>query len=180
MHGDEELQRPGNPVVVGDTVQWLYHLNRSYYVLKLHVGAARVTFTELPKSFHRACRSLPPRDRTAQILMATSPSGRSPVVLVVNYDIVSAWAQSERTGKWTKWPELVRDCGVMKGRVGSLRLEWFAERSGVVLVAAPDSKTFLLDLRSKDISKCCYSSASSTIAYEMDVSSWVPTFTKIF
>ncbi|RLN27725.1 hypothetical protein C2845_PM05G07940 [Panicum miliaceum] len=111
--------------------------------------------------------------------MATSPSGRSPVVLVANSDVVSAWAQSERTGKWGKRPEFVRDCGVMKGRLGSLRLEWFAERSGVALVAAPDSTTFLLDLQSKDIRKCC-SSDSPTIAYEMDMSSWVPTFTKIF
>nr|TKW25089.1 hypothetical protein SEVIR_3G093800v2 [Setaria viridis] len=140
MYGDEMLQRPGNSVVVGDTVHCLYHLDRTYYVLKLHVKAARVTFTELPKSFHRACRFL--EDRTEQILLATSSSGRSLIVLVANNDMISGWAQSERTGKWSKRPQFVKDCGVMKGRPGSVRLEWFAEKSGIVLVTAPDSACF--------------------------------------
>nr|CAB3463386.1 unnamed protein product [Digitaria exilis] len=181
MHGDEELHRPENSVVIGDTVHWLYHLDRTYYVLKAHLRAARVTFTELPKSFHVACRSL--RDATEQILLVTSPpSGRSLMVLVANGGMISAWAQSERTGKWSKQPHfIVKDCGAaMKagGDLGTMRLQWFAERSGIVLVAAPDSSTFLLDLQSKGMTECS-SSGSSAIAYEMDVSSWVPTFTKI-
>lgn len=177
MHGDEKLQRPENSVVVRDTVHWLYHLDRTYYVLKVHLKAARVSFTDLPKSFHVACRSL--RDTRAQILLATSPPlGRSPMVLVADKGMISGWVQSERTRKWSKQPQfIVKDCwAAMKAGVRSMRLEWFAERSGVVLVTAPDS-SILLDLRSKSMTKCC--SSSSTIAYEMDVSSWVPTFTKI-
>nr|CAB3459700.1 unnamed protein product [Digitaria exilis] len=155
----------------------------TYYVLKAHLRAARVTFTELPKSFHVACRSL--RDAREQILLVTSPPlGRSPMVLVANNGMISAWAQSERTGKWSKQPHfIVKDCGAaMKAGddlIGSMRLDWFAERSGIVLVAAPDtSMSFLLDLQSKGMTECC-SSSSSTIAYEMDVASWVPTFTQI-
>ncbi|KAF8658217.1 hypothetical protein HU200_059439 [Digitaria exilis] len=137
MHGDEELHRPENSVVIGDTVHWLYHLDRTYYVLKAHLRAARVTFTELPKSFHVACRSL--RDAREQILLVTSPPlGRSPMVLVANNGMISAWAQSERTGKWSKQPHfIVKDCGAaMKAGddlIGSMRLDWFAERSGIVL-----------------------------------------------
>jgi hypothetical protein len=156
----------------------LYHLDTKYYVLKLRDRAATVTFTELPESCQRACMVL--HDRTGQILLqATSPSGRSPIVLVADKNMVSAWAQSERTGKWCEWPEFVKG----RGRRGSLRLEWFAERSGLVLVTAPDSNMFLLDLRSKDIIKCSSTTTAAsrgTYPYEMDVSSWVPTFTKIF
>ncbi|OEL26347.1 hypothetical protein BAE44_0012630 [Dichanthelium oligosanthes] len=75
MHGDEMLQGPG--IVAGDTVHWLYHMNRTHYVLKLHLKAPRVTFTELPKSFHRACSSLRDRWWGGHILLATSSSGRS-------------------------------------------------------------------------------------------------------
>ncbi|CAN6353223.1 unnamed protein product [Urochloa humidicola] len=171
------LPRPGNSVVIGDTVHWLYWQGRTtYYVLKLHVSAAlRVTVAELPESFRSTCSYL--RWKTPQILLATSPAGRSLTVLVASNDVIYAWSQSERT--------LIKDFGAMNLSLGKrVRLEWFAERSGVVLLVAPDSSsTFLLDLQSKDIIKSSSSStilSGGTFPYEMDASSWAPTFTKIF
>ncbi|CAN6340016.1 unnamed protein product [Urochloa humidicola] len=186
------LPRPGNSVVIRDTVHWLHWQGKEsqpprtmFHVLKLHVGATlRVTMAELPESFHSTCRSL--RWKTWQILLATSPAGRSLTVLVASNDVIYAWSQSERTGRWKKQPELIKDFGAMKLSLGKrVRLEWFAERSGVVLLVAPDSSsTFLLDLQSKDIIKSSSSStiilSGGTFPYEMDASSWAPTFTKIF
>ncbi|KAF8726399.1 hypothetical protein HU200_019863 [Digitaria exilis] len=191
-NGDEMLSN--NSVLVGDVVHWLCHQRLGmvdYYVVRLHVSADdddgdyRISVTKLPKSFHRACSSF--NGATSRMVLATAEAGRRPIVLVASGGVISVWAQSsELTGEWRKQPDLIVDCEAMHGicTLTSVRFLWFAERSGLVLLAAPDSSTFLLDLQSKKITKYCSSSSriisKTSVPYEMDPSSWVPTFSKIF
>ncbi|KAL6642423.1 hypothetical protein ACP70R_020604 [Stipagrostis hirtigluma subsp. patula] len=45
----------GKPLVVGETVHWMYQGDNSHYIFKLHAGKARLTLAKLPASFTLAC-----------------------------------------------------------------------------------------------------------------------------
>jgi len=121
-------------------------------------------------------------------------------VLVADGDKISAWTQSTRF-KWNEQPQLViqlQDAiSRLLGSVGDERLlkptpswmsprehvilEWFAERSGIVLIRRMrDKYYFWLDLQSMEIVRW---SRDPRIGYtamycpcEMDLTTWVPTF----
>ncbi|KAK3136382.1 hypothetical protein QOZ80_5BG0433150 [Eleusine coracana subsp. coracana] len=198
-YGTTGLRRVANHLVISDTVHWLCHSNTSYYVLKLQVGdASMVTVTKLPQSFHRACS----RARPAEILLATETVAGSPVVLLAHKDKVCRWVLSSKlTNKCKKQPEVVieneailsfaRARGLIKESLGRVRLEWFAERSGVVLISTPCCGFFWLDIRSKEIlgwykgswtvgSKSWSMDCNANCPYEIDLSSWVPSLYKTF
>ncbi|KAG2638894.1 hypothetical protein PVAP13_2NG622700, partial [Panicum virgatum] len=180
------------PLVVGGAVHWLCFTDEAGFVLKLRVRAAappRLTVTKLPESFPYESRW------NLRRLMATMEAGGSPAVLVADGENsnISAWTQSKHTARWKEQPQVVveyeailRSLGgeEVAGRdpwqwpMGRVGLEWFAERSGVVLIRALDHFLWL-DLRSMKIVRCTWDTRiSNTTMYfpcEM-LSTWVPTF----
>ncbi|KAF8658178.1 hypothetical protein HU200_059447 [Digitaria exilis] len=158
---------PSRHLVVGDNIiHWVCRNDATYHVLKLDVGddvnsVPRLTSTKLPPSFHRECES--PRPRLAQqILLATaSPAGRL-MVPVANHGRITSWMMSEHAARsrWVDRPQVVvefedieRQIGVQERPVKRVRLEWFAEMRGIVLVTTPLSGFFWLELRSRKITR---------------------------
>ncbi|RLN30987.1 hypothetical protein C2845_PM05G07930 [Panicum miliaceum] len=97
---------------------------------------------QLPASFHDAYGSAAAGRK--HILLATKPTGSNLCVLVADDDTkISIWSQSGRSpARWGERPEaVIKIDGMIK-----VRLEWFAERSGVVLISAAGSRYFWLDL----------------------------------
>jgi len=165
-------------------------------MLMLHVrAAARVNVTALPASF--------PRDGKTkrQYLLATATAGGNPVVLVADADRISAWEQSKHTKMWKPRPQVVIENETILGfhcdalaellekerrsrkRKHVPELLCFGERSGAVLLKIDDiyhcSYCLLwLDLQSKKIVRCFSPDRRMQVycAYEVDLSSWVPTF----
>ncbi|TVU51482.1 hypothetical protein EJB05_02914, partial [Eragrostis curvula] len=211
MHGVTGLRRQSKHLVISDTVHWLCYSDKKYYVLKLHVREeAKVTVTKLPPSFHRACSF--PTARPAQILLATDTVDGSPIVLVSNNQRILSWGGSKLTRKWKEKPQVVieneallpftNESGLMQASLGRVQLEWFGEKSGVVLIKTSlrvpewDGLTrwrtvpfyFWLDLGNKEI--IGWSNGSWNVGsksgvscnvgcpYEIDLSSWVPTLCK--
>ncbi|RLM98232.1 hypothetical protein C2845_PM06G13210 [Panicum miliaceum] len=194
------------PLVANGAVHWLCRSDTSYYIFKLDVGAAsaaaQVTATKLPASFHAAYGSAAAGRK--HILLATKPTCRNLCVLVTDDDtMISIWSQSGCSpARWGERPEaVIKIDGMMtftrwvgnakfqfqiqEASKGKVRLEWFAERSGVVLISAAGSRYFWLDLRSREIFRCSSSGlwtveTAMSCPYEMDVSSWVPTFGRSF
>ncbi|KAF8658222.1 hypothetical protein HU200_059444 [Digitaria exilis] len=167
-HGDPDVHagplRNQLQHLVGDNIiHWVCRNDATYHVLKLDVGddvnsVPRLTSTKLPPSFHRECES--PRPRLAQqILLATaSPAGRL-MVLVANHGRITSWMMSEHAARsrWVDRPQVVvefedieRQIGVQERPVKRVRLEWFAEMRGIVLVTTPLSGFFWLELRDAD------------------------------
>ncbi|KAL6642422.1 hypothetical protein ACP70R_020603 [Stipagrostis hirtigluma subsp. patula] len=188
------LQQLVKPLVVGDTVNWLYKSNNLHYIFTLHVGKAQVTLTKLPTSFDLAC-TIPFAMPRAQILLATASTSRNLMVLVANDDNISAWVQSDHTVRWKEQPQVIieheafrrfaKPSQTIESRLGSFRLKWFGERSGIVIIGVPSlGCLFWLDLQTKEIVRWFpYSSATAfglICPYEMDLSSWVPTLRKTF
>ena len=165
------------------------------YVLKLRVRAAAplLTVTKLPERF-------PNNGGWRTHLLATMEAGGSPAVLVADGENskISAWTQSKHTARWKEQPQVVveyeailRSLGgeEVAGRdpwqwpMGRVGLEWFAERSGIVLIKVHDYYDYCfcwLDLQTKQIVNC---SSDPYIRYkdvhcpcEMDLSTWVPSF----
>ncbi|CAN6330873.1 unnamed protein product [Urochloa humidicola] len=172
--------KPAKHLVVGDAVYWLCRNYNSFYVFKLDVGnKARLTKTELPPSFHREC-GLPRTRSSPQVLLATAWVAGSPVVLVANRGRISAWTMmsgGHTAAKWTDQPRVVFDNEADIERATDdeppmgtrVRLEWFAERSGVVLLSMPHRGFFWLDLQSgKIIRHYSRSFGPVTCPYEMD------------
>ncbi|KAK3125940.1 hypothetical protein QOZ80_7BG0611680 [Eleusine coracana subsp. coracana] len=186
LYGTRLKQDLGRHLVVGGAVHWLCLTDAGSYVIKLHVKSAQVTMvSELPETF--------PCDRwQIQHLLATTSPGGSPVVLVNDVDgKVSAWSQSKQTFKWKQRPQLVVDRerlvrfavsvgGRRPHEYYKVRLHWFAERSGVVLVEIQYCGFFWVDLRTMEIvrwfSDPLIEYATVCCPYEIDLSSWVPTF----
>ncbi|KAG2615415.1 hypothetical protein PVAP13_3NG059300 [Panicum virgatum] len=189
------------PLVANGAVHWLCRSDTSYYILKLHVGgaaaAAQVTATKLPASFHAAYGSAAAGRK--HILLATKPTCSNLCVLVADDKTkISVWSQSGRSpARWGERPEAVIKIDgmltftsrmgrflIQEASEGKVRLEWFAERSGVVLITA-GGRYFWLDLRSREIFRRPSSGqwtveSAMNCPYEMDVSSWVPTFGRSF
>ncbi|KAF8658049.1 hypothetical protein HU200_059513 [Digitaria exilis] len=187
---------PGRHLVLGHAIHWLYRdrdrdTRGTYYVFKLYFTDVNVkagltvrgpTSTMLPSSFHCECEY--PRPGPQQILLAAVAG--SPVVLVANHGRISAWTRSEDGNRWTDQPHVVIDYEAMKrfGNVkesddlGTVHLEWFAERSGVVQVTTKRCGFFWFHLQSKKIIRHFPGSFySRSCPYEIDLSSWVPALT---
>ncbi|CAL4903685.1 unnamed protein product [Urochloa decumbens] len=171
--------KPGAYLVVGDAVYWLCRDDNSFYVFKLDIsGEARLTMTKLPPSFHREC-GLPRGRSVPHVLLATAWAAGSPVVLVANHGRISTWTMttSGQTARWTDKPHVVVEYeamerlidGVLDRQLGTVRLEWFAEMTGVVLLSTPRYGFFLLDLQSGNIIRHYSRSLGlRTYPYEMD------------
>ncbi|WVZ73842.1 hypothetical protein U9M48_022100 [Paspalum notatum var. saurae] len=131
-----------------------------------------------------------------QHLMATMAAGGSPAVLVTDGEKISAWTQSKHTGRWSQQPQVVIDYAAISTCLRSMRMPggnlplppmteakllWFAERSGIVLIDMDDCFLWL-DLQSRKIvrgtsdSRITYKTVYCP--YEMDLSTWVPTFSR--
>jgi hypothetical protein len=195
FHGSTLLRKGGGmPLVVGGVVHWLCLTDAASYVLRLNIRTtpAQVTVTTLPASFPR-----PNNDYRMSIdyLLATVTAGGSLMVLVADREKISAWVQNatKPTAKWKPRPEVVleyeaflRFRSIAWSGTFLVRLHWFAERSGFLLVnAGVQYGFFLLDLRSKKIvqwfsGRRLNSFHTVLVPYEMDLSSWVPTFTSPF
>jgi hypothetical protein len=184
------------PLVAGGAVHWLCLTDSAGYILKLRVcrtaaaaaAAPRLTVSKLPERF-------PHNDGGhAKHLLVTMEAGGIPAVLVADGEKVSAWThQPKHTASWSRQPEVVIEYETISRLLDSVsdvrmrererehvKLEWFAERSGIVLVLARDYHFLWLDLRSKKIVRW---SADPRIRYktmyhpcEMDLSTWAPTF----
>ncbi|RLN34466.1 hypothetical protein C2845_PM03G15420 [Panicum miliaceum] len=176
-HGESPplVSEHSRPLVVGDVVHWLCLTDTGSYVLMLHVGAARVNVTTLPASFPRAPTAPPHGYRrrgklvgSYSYLLATTSVGGSPIVLVASDERISAWEQSKHTKLWKQRPQVVieKEAILRFGNVrellqgahdddDDLELEWFAERSGAVLIRIGDCGFLWLDLQSKAIVKLC-------------------------
>ncbi|CAN6349253.1 unnamed protein product [Urochloa humidicola] len=191
------------PLVANGDLYWLCRSDTSYYVFKFKLAAVGeaaaaevVTATELPASFHGAYgRATAGRKN---MLLATKPAACGKklclcVLVVGDGGKISVWSQSGGGGgsppaRWGERPEaVIRIDAVMDltSWVGRYRLEWFAERSGVVLImVAPGSRCFWLDLRSREIFRRSSGpwtvESGTSCPYEMDLSSWVPTFCRSF
>jgi hypothetical protein len=191
LHGSSLKRGLDKALVVGGAVHWLCLTNTGAYAVKLHVRSAQVTVTTLPEGFPRSKESW----WHETPLLATSSAGGSPVVLVARGNKILAWAQAKQTAKWKAQPQVVVDVEAMLRFLDSvggtrpsawtrpeLKLEWFAERSGVVLVrmANGSGHFFWLDLQSMAIvrwfSDPRISYESTHCPYEMSLSDWVPTF----
>ncbi|CAL4896443.1 unnamed protein product [Urochloa decumbens] len=181
------------PLVANEALYWLCRSDTSYYVFKLKLdvraAAAEVTATKLPASFHGA-QGMAAAGRK-NMLLATMPASCGNqlclCVLVADGGNISVWSSQSRGGspaaRWSERPEAVIKIGAVMDPtswVGRCRLEWFAERSGVVLMVAPGSQYFWLDLRSRQIFRWPLGpwtvESAMNCPYEMDLSSWVPTF----
>ncbi|CAL5085284.1 unnamed protein product [Urochloa decumbens] len=183
----------GRAVVIGGAVHWLCLTDAGHYSVKLHVKTAQVAVAALPESVPIS----PYRWRHERLLAASSAgSGGSPVLLVADGNRVLCWAQAKQTAKWKPQPRVVVDTETMlrflDGAGGTrpstsmwstthqLELEWFAERSGAVLIRMADYHFFWLDLQSMEIirwySDTRISYGSKHCPYEMSLSDWVPTF----
>ncbi|TVU37382.1 hypothetical protein EJB05_10693, partial [Eragrostis curvula] len=182
-------RRPSDPLVVDGVVHWLCLTDIGGYVLMLNVKAARVTLTTLPTIFPHINKP----GRNISYLLATNSACGSPIVLVADEEKISIWVQSKHTKRWKDQPQVVikneeiprfNNVGdLLEDRPGTdhVHLEWFAERSGAVLIYFPYRCFFWLDLQSKKIVRWYPDGEDeyNTVycPYEMDLSSWVPTFT---
>ncbi|CAN6185675.1 unnamed protein product [Urochloa humidicola] len=106
-----------------------------------------------------------------------------------NKNNISAWAQMTKPmAKWKQRPQVAMESEAML-RFSNARwsgtfhvhLHWFAERSGLVLFSCGTYGEFLMDLRSMEIVRWFPSSpalyrSTECLPYEMDLASWVPTF----
>ncbi|KAL6642415.1 hypothetical protein ACP70R_020596 [Stipagrostis hirtigluma subsp. patula] len=187
----KQCDSPCEPLVAGDAVHFVFLTDVASYTLKLHVGTHRVTAARLPaRCGAQDCRC---RLLFTQMLLATASPGGSLCLLVAGTDEVSAWMQSDRSGRWKKQPhevieknrflEFTEMSSPQDGTDERIRLQWFAERSGIVLVRVTGLGFFLLDLRSNEIVMWMPSSSSYvTYPYEMDLSSWAQSldFSKTF
>ncbi|TVU37398.1 hypothetical protein EJB05_10710, partial [Eragrostis curvula] len=149
-----------NPLVTDGVVHWFCLTGSGSYVLMLHVKAKRATWTTLPMRF--------PRDKEGRIsyLVATDSPCGNPIVLVADEEKISMWVQSKHTKIWMEQPQVVimieemlrfNNVGdLLEGRPEMLhvKLVWFSERSGVVLIEIPNWCFFWLDLQSKKIVRC--------------------------
>ncbi|RLM86316.1 hypothetical protein C2845_PM04G33260 [Panicum miliaceum] len=185
FRGSALLQGGGRPLVAGGAVHWLCVTNSGGYVLKLHIRTAQVAVTALPVSF--PCPAA--HEWGIDYLLATTAAGGEVMVLVADgwNKNISAWVQTKPTAKWTQRPQVVVENEAML-RFRNMRwsgtfhvkLHWFAERSGLVLLSSNGYGEFWLDLRSMEIVRWCPGSpdqhGAGSLPYEMDLSSWVPTF----
>lgn len=142
-----------------------------YYIVELHVDSAQVTTTELPASFRREYGGLAAAWK--QLLLArTSPKSNRLCVFAMENEKISVWAQSKHdSSRWTKQLQ-------METEFDTAKLEWFSDRSGIILVEAPGHGLYMLDVRSRKVVRSSSGSwrPSVNCPYEMDVSSWVPSF----
>ncbi|KAL6642418.1 hypothetical protein ACP70R_020599 [Stipagrostis hirtigluma subsp. patula] len=183
------------PLVAGGAVHWLCRSDTGYCVLKLHyvAGEARVTTTELPASFHLEYSGVFPAEKRL-LLATTSPAaGGSLCVVAADSEKISAWVQLEPgSSRWERQTVMENEAMVrfrgagmpsrVKLRMGTVRLSWFAERSGTV-IADTSCGFFELDLQSKEIVRRFHGEWTLFCGvtyhpHEMDLASWVPTFTK--
>ncbi|CAL5084555.1 unnamed protein product [Urochloa decumbens] len=190
LQGSQLKRGMGRALVIGGAVHWLCRTDAGHYSVKLHVKAAQVSVAALPESVPHS-----PYSWWLEPLLATSSAGGggSPVLLVADGNRVLCWAQAKQTAKWKPQPRVVVDTEAMlrflDGAGGTrplawstpqLELEWFAERSGAVLIRMANHHFFWLDLQSMEIVRW-FSDArirygSKHCPYEMSLSDWVPTF----
>ncbi|TVU37373.1 hypothetical protein EJB05_10684, partial [Eragrostis curvula] len=95
-------------------VHWLCLTDAAGYVLSLDASTAQVSLTTLPRGFPRM--DYVNNDR--KYLLATTPTGERPVVLVADRDRISLWMQSKLTAKWKQRPEVVSMNEALVVRVG--------------------------------------------------------------
>ncbi|KAL6642416.1 hypothetical protein ACP70R_020597 [Stipagrostis hirtigluma subsp. patula] len=185
VHGSW-LRHLSKPLVAVDALHWLCLTDAAGYVLKLHVGAGLVTSTKLPASFGR---TVIPHTRAQQIALAAMSVGGNPVVLVADTRKISMWTRPERSARWRERPQVVIDNEAileftqMSGWPGTPRLEWFAEKSGIVLIRSHHCGYLWLDLQSREIIR--WFSVPSDFENDVncpyeDLSSWFPTFRQCF
>ncbi|KAK3127949.1 hypothetical protein QOZ80_7AG0580540 [Eleusine coracana subsp. coracana] len=176
-----------DPLVVDDVLYWMCLTGNGSYVLMLHVKAKRLTPTMLPTRFPH----LIPGANTSYLLATNSVCG-SPIVLVADDEKISMWVQCKHTARWKEQPQIViknddilqfdNVSDSLEGRPWKVYLELvcFSERSGAVLIRIRNWCLFWLDLQSKKIVRWFadrrVNSASMYCPYEMDLSSWVPSF----
>ncbi|KAL6657129.1 hypothetical protein ACP70R_004909 [Stipagrostis hirtigluma subsp. patula] len=178
---EPEFPGHGTALVVDGAAHWLCE----NCVVKLNVRSARATVTTLPASF--------PGETWASRLLAMSSDGNL-MVLVMDGKKISAWEQSKHTLIWKKQPWVVIEVeeilrfnnvvGLIEKQPYSplgVRLIWFAERSGAVLIGTGYHGFFWLDLQSKKIVRWLDPQTTSKFyatycPIETDLSSWVPTF----
>ncbi|TVU37375.1 hypothetical protein EJB05_10686, partial [Eragrostis curvula] len=178
------------PLAVGNnTVHWLCLTDAASYVLKIKPQTSIVTVTTLPASF-------PNTIRHSYLLVTMAAAGGTPVMLVADHDKITAWAQAKRTAKWAKEPQVVAECeailrllqyqdgwrqSILADQNLHVHLMWFAQRSGIVLVTIDARGSFWLDLRSMKIVRSSRTlNGDANYPYEMDLASWVPTFSSAF
>jgi len=103
---------------------------------------------------------------------------------------ISAWVQqtTKPMAKWKQQPQVVVENEAMARfrntpllGTWDVKLHWFAERSGLVLLRCTGYGIFWLDLRSMELVRWFPGApapyGARNLPYEMDLSSWVPTFT---
>ncbi|CAL5085289.1 unnamed protein product [Urochloa decumbens] len=184
LHGSSVLQRV-RPLVACGAVHWLCVTKSAGYVLKLHVRTAQVNVTTLPVSF--PCYEF---GFGVDYLLAMAGGGEL-MVLVADgkNNNISAWAQTKpQMAKWKQRPQVVMENEVLLrfsnarwSGTFNVQLHWFAERSGLVLLSSFGYGEFWLDLRSMEIVRWFPGSPdlhyrTECLPYEMDLASWVPTF----
>ncbi|CAL5084554.1 unnamed protein product [Urochloa decumbens] len=186
LHGSSLLRRV-TPLVADGAVYWLCVTKSAAYVLNLHISTAQVTVTTLPVSF-------PCSDKGIDYLLATATAGGGELMVLVadgKKNNICAWAQTRKPtmmAKWKQRPQVVVESEAML-RFRNARwsatfhvyLHWFAERSGLVLFSCGIDGEFWLDLRSMEIVRWFPGSpdlyrSTECLPYEMDLASWVPTF----
>ena len=181
LHGCKFLFRRARPLVAGGAAHWLCVTESRIFVLKLQMRAAQaaVRVTMLPKSFPRPNAVI--GTQTHYLLATSVAAGEELPVLVADTVKISCWVQTKPTGKWERRPQVVvypHHEAMLRFRA-KLQLHWFAERSGLVLFSCDGYGDFWLDHRSMKIVRWFPGDPPGVtrFPYEMDLSSWVPTFT---
>ncbi|CAL5085278.1 unnamed protein product [Urochloa decumbens] len=182
----------GGPLVVGSAVHWLCLTDSAGYVLRLRIRAAaaaaeapRLTVTKLPESY-------PYKGGWTRHLLATVEAGGRPAVLVADGNKILAWTQSKHTASWNRQPQVVIEYEEMSRFIGDpgeesrlvqlwkgrqkVSLVWFAE-----LIRMYDDYLFWLDLQSMEIVRWSSDpqicrNKTTYCPCEMDLATWIPTF----
>ncbi|KAL6905899.1 hypothetical protein ACP4OV_003500 [Aristida adscensionis] len=187
------LRHLSRPLAAADAVHWLCVTDTGSHVVKLQLHlpaggagqqqqAAAVTSTRLPASFHARC---PPHRRFEHVTLATAWVGANPAVVMVDTGRVWMWVRPERaTTRWRERAQVVVEKEAIMAFTGEMgepvldygygQVEWFGERSGVLLLRFPLLGYLWLHLPSREILRW----SDVHYPYE-DLSSWLPTFSPL-
>ncbi|CAN6169144.1 unnamed protein product [Urochloa humidicola] len=184
------LLRRVRSLVAGGAAHWLCVTDSGGCVLKFQITRPRglvitqVAVMLLPVSF--PCSD----DRGIDYLLATATAGGKELMVLVadgNKNNISAWVQTNPMAKWKQRPQVVMENEAMLrfrnvpwSGTFHVRLHWFAGRSGLVLFSSSGYGEFLLDLQSMEIVRWFPGSPdldrNGCLPCEIDLASWVPTF----
>jgi hypothetical protein len=179
MTADEESFTA--PVVIGRTVYWICDLgnclggpqhHEGVVVLALHVDdTAHATVIKLPTILSTTPNPF------KSLILATTKEGRLSVA-VAGYLAISVWTMAQPdqgpAGSWSAWSlQIVIDRRLTAGLVPctAVRFEWFAERTGTVLLVMDGLGLVEIDLRTKDatVLRCDATDVRGACLHEIDV-----------